>query len=336
MTDHLPRLCKQCSTPIGKGQQRCEPCRIANRRDARRLIKALKSNRSKGILPSWEANFRRDENGYVTEKLCTDCDQWKPAEGYSIRNDTASGLRSFCKPCESERRKRYAPYSAEPKQFKCGLCKVEFTSFRKTKYCGDDCKAGSNLKKAREKQGTIHCITEAKCRNCNKIKPLESFFKHGLHNPKIRPTSCSDCSNAKKAVRMQTDAYKQQQRKHRRKRRKDPKHKIRKNLSRRFHELMRTVKKGGAQTLSPFIGCTTSYLRTHIESQFKRGMNWANYGKTWHIDHIQAVSSFDHNDHEQVKACWHYSNLRPLKAAQNLLKSNNQITHQPQLLLQVA
>jgi hypothetical protein len=68
-------------------------------------------------------------------------------------------------------------------------------------------------------------------------------------------------------------------------------------------------------------GCTIPELRSHLESQFQPGMTWDNYGlHGWHIDHIIPCASFDLTDPEQQKACFHYTNLQPLWAEENLKK----------------
>lgn len=80
-------------------------------------------------------------------------------------------------------------------------------------------------------------------------------------------------------------------------------------------------------------------LKKHLESQFEFWMNWDNWGRynketwsdndsstwVWHIDHIipQSKLSYDTMDHPNFTKCWELSNLRPLSAKQNLLKSNN-------------
>ena len=57
-------------------------------------------------------------------------------------------------------------------------------------------------------------------------------------------------------------------------------------------------------------------------------MNWNNWGrsskdrKTWQIDHIIPQSLFDFSDPKQVKKCWHYTNLQPLWAIDNMRKGN--------------
>jgi hypothetical protein len=69
------------------------------------------------------------------------------------------------------------------------------------------------------------------------------------------------------------------------------------------------------------VGCSADELRAHIEKQFTPGMTWANYGE-WHVDHIRPCASFDLSDPEQFAACFNWSNLQPLWAAENLSKSD--------------
>ena len=70
-----------------------------------------------------------------------------------------------------------------------------------------------------------------------------------------------------------------------------------------------------------FVGCSPEFLKEHLESQFKDGMNWDNYGfYGWHIDHIIPLSSAK-NEEELYKLC-HYTNLQPLWAKENLSKGS--------------
>ena len=72
------------------------------------------------------------------------------------------------------------------------------------------------------------------------------------------------------------------------------------------------------------VGCSKEELIKHLESQFKEGMSWENWSLNgWHIDHIRPVSSFDLSDPAQVKECFHFSNLQPLWAIENLKKSDS-------------
>ena len=52
-------------------------------------------------------------------------------------------------------------------------------------------------------------------------------------------------------------------------------------------------------------------------------MTWNNHGiYTWHIDHIKPCDSFDLSNEEDQKKCFHYTNMQPLWALENLSKSN--------------
>jgi hypothetical protein len=67
-------------------------------------------------------------------------------------------------------------------------------------------------------------------------------------------------------------------------------------------------------------GCSWEHLKLYLESRFTAGMSWDNFGE-WHIDHIKPCCSFDLTDIEQQKLCFHYTNLQPLWAIDNLKKS---------------
>ena len=70
--------------------------------------------------------------------------------------------------------------------------------------------------------------------------------------------------------------------------------------------------------------------KAHIERQFIKGMSWKNQGE-WHIDHIIPLASA--NTEEELKKLCHYSNLQPLWADDNLIKSDKIIGQQNKLRL---
>jgi len=55
-----------------------------------------------------------------------------------------------------------------------------------------------------------------------------------------------------------------------------------------------------------------------MESMFKDGMTWEKYGHLWHIDH--AVPLCFASTKEEVEKLFHYTNLQPMWAHENLKK----------------
>lgn len=70
------------------------------------------------------------------------------------------------------------------------------------------------------------------------------------------------------------------------------------------------------------VGCAIPFLRGYLEAKFKVGMSWSNHGAGWHIDHIKPCASFNLLDEKEQKKCFHYKNLQPLWAEENLSKGD--------------
>jgi len=69
------------------------------------------------------------------------------------------------------------------------------------------------------------------------------------------------------------------------------------------------------------LGLGVNAFRQYMENLFTEGMTFGNYGlHGWHIDHIIPCAYFDLTDPEQQKMCFHYTNLQPLWAEENLKK----------------
>jgi hypothetical protein len=79
-------------------------------------------------------------------------------------------------------------------------------------------------------------------------------------------------------------------------------------------------RKGKNKHTMEYVGCTIEELRNYLEAQFKDGMNWENIG-AWHIDHIKPCAKFDLDSEEEKHKCFHYTNLQPLWAIDNMIKS---------------
>jgi len=101
----------------------------------------------------------------------------------------------------------------------------------------------------------------------------------------------------------------------------DPTYKLTQNLRRRALGALNGKYKHA--TTKKLLGCSYEEVREHLENQFVDGMTWDNYGiNGWTVDHIIPVSSFDLTKEEEQKKCFHYTNLQPLWAEDNISKSN--------------
>jgi hypothetical protein len=67
------------------------------------------------------------------------------------------------------------------------------------------------------------------------------------------------------------------------------------------------------------IGGDRNKVRAHVESLFKDGMTWENYGE-WEFDHIIPWTLFDLTKDSHKKVCFHYLNIQPLWASDNRSK----------------
>lgn len=75
-----------------------------------------------------------------------------------------------------------------------------------------------------------------------------------------------------------------------------------------------------------YLSCSFDELKSHIEKQFLPNMTWDNYGLYgWHIDHIKPLSAFDLSVESNLYEAWHYTNLRPLWAKDNLRKGKKYV-----------
>lgn len=69
-----------------------------------------------------------------------------------------------------------------------------------------------------------------------------------------------------------------------------------------------------------YLGCDIKTFREYFENLFTEGMCWEKMGEI-HIDHRKPCCSFDLSKEEEIKKCFHYTNLQPLWATDNLSKS---------------
>ena len=159
-------------------------------------------------------------------------------------------------------------------------------------------------------------ITSAKWRqnNPDKAKIAETRWR-GRNPEKCRTKRAAWRKNNPEKYRIM------QARRRKRRRAHDLNFKLRLNVRAHIHSALKGNMKSD-RTIR-LLDCSIDDLRTHLEKQFQPGMTWSNYGlRGWHIDHIIPLSHFDFTDPEQQRCAWHYTNLQPLWAEDNIKKSN--------------
>jgi len=99
---------------------------------------------------------------------------------------------------------------------------------------------------------------------------------------------------------------------------KSPTANVAERIRRRINESLKRFGYIKRNKSSEILGCDWQLFKNHIEKQFKPGMTWDNRAK-WHLDHIVPIASAKTED--DVIKLNHYTNLRPLWAHENLIKS---------------
>ena len=188
-----------------------------------------------------------------------------------------------------------------------------------------------------------------RCSNCKRLK-VNSAFYFRSDNPHLLQSHCKKCIIIKRAKyrlenlqrfkekdkiyhsnnREQRLVYlKKYQQKHKAERRKWDRNKrttdIHYALRSRLHNRIRMALKRNSKhsTSTILLGCEISCFKKYFMSKFKDSMNWKSFlNGEIHIDHIIPCSSFDLSKTEEQKKCFHYTNLQPLWAKENLYKSN--------------
>ena len=102
-------------------------------------------------------------------------------------------------------------------------------------------------------------------------------------------------------------------------RKKDPAFKILTILRGRIRQALKGYNKSNLTV--KLLGCSIEEFWIHLEKKFTKGMTRENHGE-WHVDHIIPCASFDLSKPEEQAKCFHYTNLQPLWAIDNLKKGD--------------
>lgn len=162
--------------------------------------------------------------------------------------------------------------------------------------------------------------------NTKVIGVLESLFST-LNERTLFLISQNNDKRKSKIRKQATESAKRQMKK---RRKTDLVFKLKCNLRGRISSIMnryikkrKTPAKAGSAVTD--LGCSIPQFIIHIESLFRPGMNWDNYGNKsgqWSIDHKIPLSCVDLTDRNLFLMVCHYTNLQPLWHLDNLKKGN--------------
>lgn len=166
-----------------------------------------------------------------------------------------------------------------------------------------------------------------KCCHCQKIKTLSEFCKNrrskskdGFH-PECR--LCVKTRKAKYYLQNKEKVYNlDKQRKYIR-RKTNILVRLKDTLRARIRGAVLNNQKNGSAVRD--LGCSVKEFKLYLEERFQPGMSWKNYGNKknqWNIDHRIPLSKVDLSNREELLKVCHYTNLQPMWAIDNIIKSN--------------
>jgi hypothetical protein len=190
-------------------------------------------------------------------------------------------------------------------------------------------------------------IEYKECLRCNVVQPLDAF--------KFDKGHCYDCqkkmSNDWKARnREKNNAYNKEYKKenkeaiseynkkynidnraeiqkrstatHARLKKENPSFKMACTLRNRILVALKRTNAVKVDKTKILLGCSMEFFREWFKYCFTKEMTFENHGSIWHIDHTVPCSKFDLEKEEEQRKCFHWTNMKPMLARENMSKNN--------------
>jgi len=181
---------------------------------------------------------------------------------------------------------------------KCGLMKDEFP--HKKSYC---------------RQCGNEMCRDYKRRNREKIAEYNKKYKEE-HKDEISVYNHNYNLDNRKAIQERVTRTAKERRKT------DDNYNIARIYRHRLNKDVKLTFKIDEKRCNKIYSCKPSLIIAWFEYLFNKEMYWKNHGSLWHIDHIKPCCSYNLVNEEELKACFHWSNLRPLLVLENQKKTN--------------
>lgn len=204
------------------------------------------------------------------------------------------------------------------------------SNIERVKVCNDCCIAKNRARNKKYHDAHKDAIHERKNKRweTDREKMIEYYenyreehkesIKKSNDKYREKPESKEKADKWLKSYRKRDDVKKRRNEKLKIKRQNDPEFKLEHNLRSRIRIALKGIAK--SQRTMELLGCSVDDLRKRLENKFTPLMTWDNYGTYWHVDHIIPCASFDLTNPEQQKRCFHFTNLQPLEAKENIRK----------------
>lgn len=249
-------------------------------------------------------------------KTCTKCGASKDLDSFCKKKSSKDGYNTRCKSCEKDiKAAQYSINKNDPafkqKRHEYYLKNSDHIK-QKTRINQEN--NPDKVKQWRKTFKTKHKneISEyGKKRYQNKKEHIDALNKEWRNNNKERKLELDREYRANNKERLAIAAKKRLDG--------NPTAKLTVLLRGRLYKALKGKTKSAS--VLDLIGCDINDFKQHLESLFKPGMTWENYGKKgWEVDHIKPCASFDLTHPEQQRACFNYMNLRPLWGEENRKK----------------
>lgn len=247
----------------------------------------------------------------IFEKQCTKCKEVKSFNDFHKDANRKYGIRGTCKVCAKQDRKKYTQQN-----------KQKIKEFNKQYRKENKQKIKEYSKNYREENKHKRKVYNKKYYETNK-----NYYKQ-FHKDYYKKNKNKLKEYSKKYREENKEHYIEYEKKRKKIRRKYEKirrktdilYKLKCNLRNRTYTAFRNKGYSKKTKTREILGVDWLVCKRHIERQFKKDMNWHNYGD-WHIDHIIPLASA--KTEKELKKLCHYTNLQPLWAIDNIKKSNN-------------
>lgn len=249
-------------------------------------------------------------------KKCSCCQEIKPFSDYTKSKSNKDGHGIYCKPCRKVKKRE--EYEINRERYLANAKKYRIENPEKV----SEAKKQSYLKKP-EYYKQMHRIYSEN--NADAIRERGRLYREE-NRAQIRARDNAYKARNREKLRKKQLEYQRENnlrinayrsRYMRQRRSIDKLFAIKQNMRARFR--FELAKRGEEQLIkaNQYLGCSWIFLRDYLAEKFTDGMSWENYGD-WHVDHVIPLASA--KSKEELIRLWHYSNLQPLWASDNISK----------------